>query len=307
MRLVSVVTSTRSPLFDALADLAEQVVDLAADRAHLDLRVEQAGRADDLLDDHALGLAAARTRRASPRRRSPGGMRSSNSSNLSGRLSSARRQAEAVLDQRLLARAVAAVHRADLRHRLVRLVDEQQEVLGEVVDQRRRRLARRAARQVARVVLDALAEAHLLQHLEVVQRALLEPLLLEQLVLRLAARRAARAARPGCRSIARVSCSARRDVVRAGEDRHLVELAQHLAAQRIDLGDRLDLVAEELDADRRLLLVGREDLDHVAAHAEGAAVRSRRRCARTGSRPAGAARASRRTSTPCARSSFMPR
>ena len=54
MRLVSVVTSTRSPFFDALADLAEQVVDLAADRAHLDLGIEQAGRADDLLDDHAL-------------------------------------------------------------------------------------------------------------------------------------------------------------------------------------------------------------------------------------------------------------
>ena len=36
--------------------------------------------------------------------------------------------------------------------------------------------------------------------------------------------------------------------------------------------DALDLVAEELDADRALLLVGGEDLDDVAAHAEGAAV-----------------------------------
>ncbi len=33
------------------------------------------------------------------------------------------------------------------------------------------------------------------------------------------------------------------------------------------------VVAEELDADRRLLLVGGEDLDHVAAHAERAAVK----------------------------------
>ena len=54
MRLVSVVTSTRSPCFDALADLAEQIVDLILDRPHLDLGIEQAGRADDLLDDHAL-------------------------------------------------------------------------------------------------------------------------------------------------------------------------------------------------------------------------------------------------------------
>ena len=54
MRLVSVVTSTRSPAFDPLADLAEQIVDLRPDRPHLDLRIEQAGRPDDLLDDHAL-------------------------------------------------------------------------------------------------------------------------------------------------------------------------------------------------------------------------------------------------------------
>ena len=55
-------------------------------------------------------------------------------------------------------------------------------------------------------------------------------------------------------------------------DGHLVELPQRLAAQRIDLGDPVDLVAEELDAQRPRLLVGGEDLDDVAAHAEGAAV-----------------------------------
>ena len=59
--------------------------------------------------------------------------------------------------------------------------------------------------------------------------------------------------------------------MRAREDRHLVDLAQHLAAQRIDLGDGVDLVAEPLDPDRLLALVGREDLDGVAAHAERAA------------------------------------
>ena len=61
MRLVSVVTSTRSLRRDALADLAEQVVDLALRRPDLDLRIDQAGRPDDLLDHHAAGLLAART------------------------------------------------------------------------------------------------------------------------------------------------------------------------------------------------------------------------------------------------------
>ncbi len=60
--------------------------------------------------------------------------------------------------------------------------------------------------------------------------------------------------------------------MRAREDRVAVELALHLAAQRIDLLDGLDLVAEELDADRGFALVGRKDLDDVAAHAERAAV-----------------------------------
>ena len=39
-------------------------------------------------------------------------------------------QAEAVVDERLLARAVALVHAADLRHGLVRLVYDDDEVGG---------------------------------------------------------------------------------------------------------------------------------------------------------------------------------
>ena len=49
-----------------------------------------------------------------------------------------RREPEAVLHERLLARAVAFVHAAELRHGLVRLVDEHDHVVREVVDQRER-------------------------------------------------------------------------------------------------------------------------------------------------------------------------
>ena len=38
----------------AQPDLVEQIVHLAAHRANLDLRIDEARRADDLLDDHAL-------------------------------------------------------------------------------------------------------------------------------------------------------------------------------------------------------------------------------------------------------------
>src|SRR3712207_8569328 len=55
---------------------------------------------------------------------------------------------------RSLARPVALVHAADLRHRLMGLVDEADEVLGEVVDEAVRPRSRRPPVQDARVVLD---------------------------------------------------------------------------------------------------------------------------------------------------------
>ena len=52
--------------------------------------------------------------------------------------------------------------------------------------------------------------------------------------------------------------------------RDVVRLAQQLAGERVDGDDALDLVAEEVDADRELL-VGGEDRERVAADAERAA------------------------------------
>ena len=57
------------------------------------------------------------------------------------------------------------------------------------------------------------------------------------------------------------------DVVRRGEQRHRLQLLDDLARERIDRRDALDLVAEERDAHRPLLVRG-EDLDRVAAHPE---------------------------------------
>src|SRR5207247_6932109 len=68
-------------------------------------------------------------------------------------------QPEAGVDQRLLARPVALVHAADLRHGLVGLVDEADEVAGEVVEQAVRARAGGPAVEDPRVVLDAVAEA----------------------------------------------------------------------------------------------------------------------------------------------------
>ena len=60
------------------------------------------------------------------------------------------------------------------------LVDEDQRVVGDVFEQRRRRIAGLAAGEIARIVLDAGAGAGGLQHLEVEAGALLQPLGFEQ-------------------------------------------------------------------------------------------------------------------------------
>ena len=65
----------------------EQVVDLRAGGADLDRRVDEAGRADDLLDEDAAGALHLPARRASPRHAPVCGRMASHSSKRSGRLS----------------------------------------------------------------------------------------------------------------------------------------------------------------------------------------------------------------------------
>ena len=179
------------------------------------------------------------------------------------------RQPEAVVDQVALAGHVALVHAADLRDRDVGLVDDEHEVLREVVEQAVGRAPPAPAVDVHRVVLDAGAGADLPHHLDVVGRAHPQPLRLQHLALPLegrelllelgldAADRPLHPLRAG-------------DVVGGREDVELLVLGQHLAGDRVERHQPLDLVAEELDPDRELL-VDREDLEGVAAHPEGAA------------------------------------
>ena len=143
-------------------------------------------------------------------------------------------------------------------------------IVGQIFEQGRRRLARQAAGEEAGVILDARAAAGRGDHLEVEIGALLEPLQLEQLALdlqfleplgKLVADRLHRL----------LERRPRRHIMRIGVDLHIVEARGLLAGQRVELDDLLDLVAEEGDAPRAVLIMRREDLQIVAAHAEIAA------------------------------------
>ncbi len=101
---------------------------------------------------------------------------------------------EPIRDQHFLAGSIAVIHPADLRHGLVALVDDDDGIVGQVVEQRRRRGAGWTAGQVARVVLDAVAVPDLADHLQVEHRPLVQPLRLEQLAFGFEARASVRRA-----------------------------------------------------------------------------------------------------------------
>lgn len=150
----------------------------------------------------------------------------------------------------------------------MRLVDDQQEVVGEVVEEGVGRGAGLAAVHVHRVVLDARTGADLTHHLDVVGGAHPQPLGLQVLALLLHRGEAVRqlGLDPGDGPLHALRA---RDVVAGREDVQLLVLADDLTGERMEGGQRLDLVAEHLDPHGQLF-VHREDLDGVAAHPEGA-------------------------------------
>ena len=176
-----------------------------------------------------------------------------------------------MLHKHLLARTVARVHRTNLRQRHMRLIHHEQKILGEIIHQRKRRFACLTPCQMARIILDAGAIAHLLHHLQIIIRALLQALCLQQLVMlveifqALAQLLADIAHRP-------LQILAARHIVGRRENRHMVALRQNLACQHVKLHNAVDLIVEHLDTHSLLAIRRRNNLNHIAAHAEGAAL-----------------------------------
>ncbi len=136
---------------------------------------------------------------------------------------------------------------------------------------------------MARIVLDAFAEADLGQHLEIVARTLLDALRFDQLVLFLEERDALGQFHLDGLDGAQ-SRLARRDVMAGGiygEARHT---RQDVPGERIEQRQRFHLVVEQGDAHRVLAAFRRKDVDHIATHAERAALRNPSRCVRTACR-----------------------
>ena len=124
---------------------------------------------------------------------------------------------------------------------------------------------------MTRVVLDTRAVAKFTHHLDVVSRALLEALRLDELV------RSTQLLEAIPQFVldeidGREQVLARRHVVRLRVYRDARQIAQHLAGQRIEHRDLLDLVVEELDAHGLRVGFRRENVDDIAPDPVGAAM-----------------------------------
>ena len=147
------------------------------------------------------------------------------------------------------------------------LVHEQQEIIGEEVQQRHGRRPGGALGDNAGVVLDAGAIAQLGHHLHVVFRPLAQALGLHQHVVLL------EELQPLCQLLpdlghGGVHLVLGGDVVAGGVDGHMVQRFHGRAGDGMELGDAVDLVAEELHPDGAILVIGGVQLHRVAPDTE---------------------------------------
>ena len=141
---------------DNFPAFVDEIVHLRFHRTNLDRRIDEPGRPNDLLHKNAAGLLQLPF---AGRRRDKRRLRAHRVPFLEAKraIVDAGRQAEAELRQRGFAPEVAPEHAADLRHCHMAFVGKDERVIGQILEQCRRRLARLAPRQPARVILDAVA------------------------------------------------------------------------------------------------------------------------------------------------------
>jgi len=120
---------------------------------------------------------------------------------------------------------------------------------------------------MAGIVLDARAVPHLLHHFQIVARALLQPLRFQQPVLRPELLQPLLQLRLDGRLRAEhlLRC---RHIMGRRKDRDVVSFCHRLAGEHVELREPVDLVAEHLDAHRRIVRRRREDVDRIPMYAE---------------------------------------
>ncbi|MNC11449.1 hypothetical protein D3C75_591480 [compost metagenome] len=173
-----------------------------------------------------------------------------------------------MLNQHRLARPVTVIHGPDLRQRNMRLVDDNQHVIREVIHQRVRSSPGLPEGQRSGIVLDPRTEADLLHHLDIIACPLLQALCLEQLAC------ITQNGQPLLKLTFNIDyCDSHGlflgNKVRGRKNRNMIALADQLSGQHINFCNPLNLITEQFNPDGVLPLGGREDFDHITAYTEG--------------------------------------
>ena len=166
------------PPFDTDGDLFHQVINLVLRRSDNDLRIQQSCGTNQLLHYHATRLAELKVSR---RGRDIDHLmhQALKLVKLQWAVVESRGQTKSILHQIFLARTVSPIHRVDLRHGDMTLVNHHQIVLRKEVQQTVRTLPRFPPVEIAGVVLDTRTMAQLLDHLQVILHPLRDALRLD--------------------------------------------------------------------------------------------------------------------------------
>ena len=246
--------------------LGNEVVDLALDGADFDFGIQKSRGADHLLHDlpgPLLFKGGGGGGDVDPLAHPGLELREGQGAVVKGR-----GQAEAVVDQGLLAAAVSGIHGPYLGQGHMALVHKEEEVIGEVVQQGHGGRAGGSALDHPGVVLDAAAEADLLEHFDVVHGALADALGLQELLILL------EPALPFLHLALDVQNGPVQllpggHIVAGRVDGHMIHHPLHQARDGIDLGDAVDLVPEKFHPDGSARPVDRVDLHGVPTDTEG--------------------------------------
>ena len=149
-----------------ILDFSKQIIDLPVNRTHIDLRINQSRRSDDLFDHTITQTKFIIARCGGKINRLADAFKEFRP--FEWTIIHCRRQTEPVFHQRALTAGVTLIHGANLRHGNMRFIDDQQKIVGEKVKQRVRRTSRLSTVEMPRIILHSRADANLREHLQIV-------------------------------------------------------------------------------------------------------------------------------------------
>ncbi len=248
-----------------------EIIHLVNRRTHLHRRINQSCRANNLLHHHAATVCQfIRPRRGRDMDQLRGYLLKLFKTEWP--VVQRRRQAKTIIHQRLLTRPIPFEHATDLRHRNMRFIKQYQCIVGDIVEQRRRRLPRQATRQMARIVLHPAAVPHLLNHLQIELGTLLQTLRLNQTILVMQLRQ------PLGQFITNGLHGTQQLITRGnkmalGKDGKFVQRLQLAPGQGIKTADAINLITKKLHPDGIVLRLRRIDLQRITAQTKGSTMK----------------------------------